>query len=125
MRRASSRVRGRIVAVDAAAEHGDRRAARLERAAVRLAVDTAREAADDDEPGRRELAPEHPRHLCAVGRAGARADDRDRRPREQLGSRAAAEEEARRRVVDRAQERREAGAERASEPEARARSRCS
>ena len=45
-------VRGRIVAVDAAAEHGDRRAARVERAAVRLGVDAAREAADDDEPGR-------------------------------------------------------------------------
>ena len=51
-------VRGRVVAVDAAAEHGDGRAARLERAAMRLGVDPAREAADDDEPRTRELAGE-------------------------------------------------------------------
>ena len=43
------RVRGRIVAVDPAAEHGDRRAARVERTAVRFGVDAACEPADDDE----------------------------------------------------------------------------
>ena len=76
-------VRGRIVAVDPAAEHGDGRASGLERAAVRLAVDPAREAADDDEAGGRELAAEAARDLRAVRRARARADDRDGRPREQ------------------------------------------
>ena len=49
MRRASSACAAGIVAVDAAAEHGDRRAAGLERAAMRLGVDAAREPADDDE----------------------------------------------------------------------------
>ena len=43
------RVRARVVAVDAAAEDGDRRAARLERAAMRPAVDAAREPRDDDD----------------------------------------------------------------------------
>ena len=80
-------VRGRVVAVDAAAEHGDRAAARLERAAVRLAVDSTREAADDDEtrpppaPGRAaarpairttsRLAP--PRSPLRVGREARRS----------------------------------------------------
>ena len=86
MRAASSRCERRVVAVDAAAEHGDRRAAGLERAAVRLAVDPAREAAHDDEPRAGELAPEHARDLRAVRRACARTDDRDRRPGE-LGRR--------------------------------------
>ena len=62
------RVRGRIVAVDAAAEHGDRRRAGLERAAVRLGVDAAREARDDDEP----------RRARARGRASARPTRRSR-----------------------------------------------
>ena len=87
------RVRRGIVAVDTAAEHGDRRAAALERAAVRLAVDAARETADHDEPGRRKLAAEHPRDLRAVPRAGARADDRDRGLRQQLRRRSATEEQ--------------------------------
>ena len=85
------RVRGRVVAVDAAAEHCDGDAARLERAAVGLAVDAAREAADDDEPGCRELT------AAASGRPASRTAStpgrrRSRRPaREQLelaGSRA-------------------------------------
>ena len=50
---------------------------------MRLGVDAAREPADDDEPGRGELAPEAAGDLAAVGGAGAGADDRDRRPREQ------------------------------------------
>ena len=50
-------VRGRVVAVDAAAEDRDRRATGVERAAMRLAVDAAREPADDDEAcGRRARA---------------------------------------------------------------------
>ena len=77
-------MRRRVVAVDPAAEHGDGDAAGVERAAVRLAVDPAREAADDDEPGRRELAAERSRHRSPVRRARAGADDRDRRPPEQL-----------------------------------------
>ena len=44
---------GRVVAVDATTEHGHRWAVGLERATVGLAVDAAREAADDDEPRRR------------------------------------------------------------------------
>ena len=119
--RASSRVRGRIVAVDAAAEHGDGHPARLERAAVRLAVDAAGEAADDDEARRGQLPAEQPRDLAAVRRAGAGADDRDRRPASSSRSALPAEEEPRRRVVDRAQQRREVGVGAADEAEAGAR----
>ena len=74
----------RVVAIDAAAQHGDRRAAGVERAAMRLAVDSARETADHHEPGGSELAAEHPGDLRAVRRAGARADDRDRGPCEHV-----------------------------------------
>src|SRR5207244_10762890 len=77
-------VLGRVVAVDAATEHRDGRAGRVERAAVRLTVDAARETAHDDEPGGGEVAAERPRDARAVCRARACADDRDRRPREQL-----------------------------------------
>ena len=76
-------VRRRIVAVDPAAEHRNGEAAGLERAAMRLAVDAAGEAADDDEPRRGELAAEAARDVGAVRRARASADDRDGRPREQ------------------------------------------
>ena len=48
-------VAGRVVAVDPAAEDGDRGPARLERPAMRLGVDAASKPADDDEPGGREL----------------------------------------------------------------------
>ena len=59
-------VRGRIVAVDATAEHGDRDSAGIEGSAVGLAVDASRETADDYQSGRGELSPEHPRDLRAV-----------------------------------------------------------
>src|SRR5581483_4881823 len=95
-------VRGGIVAVDAAAENGDRRAACLERATMRLAVDTARETADDDEPGGGELASQAARDRCAVARTCARADDCDGRALEQLERRSAAHEQPDRRIVDRA-----------------------
>ena len=72
---------------------------------MRLAVDAARETADHHEPGRRKLAPEHARDLSPVPRAGARADDRDRGLRQELGRRFATEEHPRRRVADRTQER--------------------
>ena len=58
------RMRGRVVAVDAAAEHGDRRAAGFERSAVSLAVDPARHAAHDDET------------RCGSSRASERATER-------------------------------------------------
>ena len=64
----------RVVAVDTAAEDCDRQPARLERAAMGLAVDSSREAADDDEAGPAELPAEHPRDLGAIGRARPRAD---------------------------------------------------
>ena len=60
-------MRGRVVAVDAAAEHRDVTPARLERAAMRLAVDAARQPADDHKPGGRELAAERARDRAAVG----------------------------------------------------------
>ena len=74
-----------------------------------LAVDPAREPRDDDQAGGRELSPEQAGDLRAVGRAGAGADDRDRGPVEQLGGRLAAQEEAGRRVEDRAEGGRERG----------------
>ncbi len=94
-------MRGRVVAVDSAPEHRDGVAAGLERAAMSLGVDSAREAADDDEPGRRQLSAEAARDLAAVGGAGSRTDDCDRRPRQQLDLGLASQEEPRRRVVDR------------------------
>ena len=62
--RASSRCARRIVAVDAAAEHGDV-GRRLERAAVRLAVDPAREPGDDDERRPRRGRAPSARATCA------------------------------------------------------------
>ncbi len=102
-------MRGGIVAVDAAAEDGDGETARVEGAAVRVPVDTAGEAADHDEARGGELAAEHPGDVGAVRRAGAGADDRHGRTVEQLELAAAAHEQARRRVEDRAEGRREAG----------------
>jgi hypothetical protein len=98
-------VRRGVVAVDAAAEHGDRVAVPGERAAVRLAVDAARQTADDDETRCGKLAAELPRHLRAVRRARACADDGDGRPLEQLRIAGAAHEEPFGRIVDRAQQR--------------------
>ena len=100
---------GGIVAVDAATEDGDGRLRGLERAAVGLGVDAARETADDDETRRGEVAAEAAGDLAAVGRAGSRADDRDRGSGEQLDVCRTAEKEARRRIVDRPEQRREAG----------------
>src|SRR5881392_3994545 len=108
-------MRTRVVTVDAAAEHGDRRARRIERAAMCAAVDPAREARDDDDTGGGELARELARDVRAVVGAAARADDRDARAREQLRLSFTAQEEARRGIVDRAQPRRKDDI-RASEP---------
>ena len=101
-------MRGRVVPVDAAAEHGDREAARLEGAAMRVAVDASREPADDDEPRGRQLAAEHPCDVRAVGGARAGADDRNRRAVEQLQLCLAAREQSGRRVEDRYETAREA-----------------
>src|SRR5262249_37874498 len=75
---------GRIVAVDAAAEHGDREPARIERATMGFAIDAAREPADDDQARPGDVSPEHARDLRAVRRAGPRADDRYRRTPENI-----------------------------------------
>ena len=100
-------VRRRVVAVDAAAEHGDGRPARVERASVRLTVDPPRQSADDHEPGRRELACQRAGDVRAVRGARAGADDADRGLREQVGAGRAAQEEAVGRVVDRREQRRQ------------------
>ena len=99
------RMCGRVVAIDAAAEDGDRRPARLERAAMRLGVDAAREAGDDEEARARKLAAEHARDGGAVARAGTRADDRDSRARRERRIGVSAQEKAGRRIVDRVQKR--------------------
>ena len=76
---ASCGVRARVVAVDAAAEHSDRRAAALERAAVRRSRRRPREPRDDDDAGGCELARERAGD-ARRSRAGSCADDRDRGP---------------------------------------------
>ena len=100
-------MRGGVVAVDAAAEHGDGGSSGVERSAMRFPVDAARKAADDDEPCGGELAREAARNRRAVAGARARTDDRDRRSFEHLRRRSPTDEEAGGRIVDRAQERRE------------------
>ena len=83
MRRASSACARRVVPVDAATEHGDRASTAVQRSAVCLAVDSARQTAHDDEPGSRELARERAGHRATVRGAGTRADDRHGRELEQ------------------------------------------
>ena len=70
---------------------------------MRSGVDASREARDDHDPRRRQLATERGRHARAVARAGPRADDRDCRLLEQAKRSLAPHEEARRRIVNRAQ----------------------
>jgi hypothetical protein len=108
-------MRGRIVAIDAAAEDGDGRPAGFQRPAVGLAVDSTGETADDDEPRAGELPAEHARNLGAVRRARTRADDRGGRTAEQLRVSRTADEETGRRIVDRPEERRKVRL-RATEP---------
>ena len=80
-------VRCRVVAVDAAAEHGDRDAADVESAAVRLAVDPPCHAADDDEPRSRQLAPE--RSARRSGRTTSMPAHRRSRPQAAQAARSA------------------------------------
>ena len=58
-----------------------------------LAVDTAREAADDHDPGYRQVAAERTRDLRPVARARAGADDGGRRSAEQFGRCGASQEQ--------------------------------
>ena len=74
---------------------------------MRLAVHAAGEPAHDDETRGGELTPDQARHLAAVRRAGAGADDRDRREAQQLDLPGSAQEEPGRRVVQLSQQRRE------------------
>ena len=74
-----------------------------------LGVDAAREAADDDETRRGEVAAEAAGDLPAVRRAGTRADDRDGGSGEQLDVCRTAEKKPRRRIVDRPEQWREPG----------------
>jgi hypothetical protein len=101
------RVRRRVVPVDPATEHADGDAVRFERSAMRVAVDAAREAADDDEAGRGEVAAEHPGDLGAVRRARARADDSDRTGPEEVRRAGTSQMELVRRVENRPKARRE------------------
>ncbi len=91
-------VRGRVVAVDSAAEHRYRYPVGIECSSVRFTVDPAREPADDDEPRRRELSPERPSDCTTVGRARAGSDDRNGREGKDVRRRASAQPEYSRRV---------------------------
>lgn len=109
------RVRTRVVAIDAAPEHGNGRPTALQRAAVRPAVDASGKPGDDDDTGRSEVAAKRPRDVGAVVRAAPGADDRDRPLAEELRLRSPAQEEPGRGVVDRPQSNREVRV-RAAEP---------
>src|SRR5436190_3238472 len=69
----------RVVTIDAATEHGHRSPSSFERAAMGLAVDAARETADDDYTRPRKLTGERTGYLGAVRRATACADHGDTR----------------------------------------------
>jgi hypothetical protein len=96
-------VRRRIVPIDATAEHRHGVAVCLERAAMGLAVDPPRKTAHDSDARRRELAPEHARHLRPIRRAGAGTDDRDSRLLEHCDLTVASEVEPGRWIVNRPQ----------------------
>src|SRR5204862_6526496 len=72
------RVSPGIVDVDAGAEHGDRRAANLERAAVAHRIYTTCEAADHARAGSRERARELSRDTLGIRGCATSADDGDR-----------------------------------------------
>ena len=96
-----------FIPVDPASEHSHRPSAALQGASVSLAVDASREPAHDDEPNRRQLAGERARHLGAVRRARAGADDGDSGLRQSAG--VPADEEVCRRIVQLREQRRIAG----------------
>lgn len=92
---------GRIDPIDAAGQHADRDALRLERPTMGLGIDPPREPRNDHEPGTGEIPRQAAREGSRLtgGRAGA--DDRDGLPAQNLGTPADGEDE--RRIVDRAQ----------------------
>ncbi len=100
------RVRRRVVAIDAAAEHRDRRPAPVEGAPMGFAVDPSRKPAHHHGARGRHLTTERPRDATSVRGAGTCPDDRDRRTAEQAQVTVAANPERRGRVVDRAEQRR-------------------
>ena len=119
--RVEAGVAARVDDVGAAAEHGDGRERRagvrvqgrlldgcvgLDGRLLRDGVDPEGEPADDHDAGAGEAAGEHPRHVLAVGRGRAGADDRDERRLDEGGEagpggrgvRPAADEQAERRI---------------------------
>jgi len=97
-------VRSRVVAVDAAAEDGDSAAARVERAAVGLAVDATRHPAHDDDAGGGDLTAEGARDRTTVARARACTHHGDRDAREHVGLSGAPDPQLARWIVDRRQQ---------------------
>jgi hypothetical protein len=98
-------VRGWVVAIDAAPKHRDGPTVGIERAAVRLSVDSSREAAEDDKPRGRELPSQQLRDLRSIRGARPRAHYRHGRSAQELDRGATAKEEPGRRVVKLAQAR--------------------
>ena len=103
------RVRGRVVAVDSTAENGTGEPVGVQGAAVRLPVDSARQAAHDHEARAREVAGERTGDRPTVGRARTGSDNGDGRAREVGELAAPSQEELSGRVVNRAKQRRELG----------------
>src|SRR4051812_35048564 len=89
--------------IDAGSEDGDGSAACAQTAPVGGAVGPPGQAADDQQTATGELVPESPGHLQRVWRRCTRADNRDRRPREDV--RPAANPQHGRRIGNRAQKR--------------------
>ena len=78
MRRCRRALAGRIGTIRRSREHGDRRAARLERARVGGGVDPDRHAAHHGDPRDGEAPPERAGDVEPIRRSPPRADDRDR-----------------------------------------------
>src|SRR5205823_859621 len=70
------RVLGRVDDIDSRSEDADRASAGLERAAVRGRIDTPSQAADDSQPGGREIAGQLLRHIERVRRRAAAGPQR-------------------------------------------------
>ena len=103
-----------VVAVDPAAEHGDGRAARFERASVRLpSMPRARPITTT--AGRGELAGEGARHLGPEAEQARAPTIATAGRGEKIGIAEAAQEEPRRRIVDRGEPGGKPGSERASQ----------
>ena len=101
------RVLGRVDDIDSRSEDADRASAGLERSAVRGRIDTPSQAADDSQPGGREIAGQLLRHIERVRRRAAGADNRNRRRAQGPGAPADPEDE--RRIRDGCERRRISG----------------